>query len=130
MNDPIEPNAPQPQELRCNQGAAFPLPLGFYNPINGSDPPQPDLTSPLDLTGYSWNAGVFDSQTKRRAPMIVAFTVTTDDLAHGLISLHLTAAQTLALTQGDYYYDLKGTPPGGEPTYFMAGTFMVLGRKS
>lgn len=125
MNDPIQPNAPVVQPIECNQGADFMLPLTFYNPnADGT----PNLASPYNLTGYSFAMSVWDTEAKRSAS-IVTVTVTNTNLALGQITLSLTNAQTAAIVQGDYYYDLAGTIAGTK-YYFMAGAFRVFGRKS
>src|SRR5947209_3763013 len=44
--------------LEVQQGATLALIFGWYNPLPNVTPPQPDLTSPVDLTGWTARAQV------------------------------------------------------------------------
>lgn len=124
QNDPIRPNAPFDQPLQCDQGANFTLQLTLCNPdANG----QPNLASPLNLTGYT-----FAAQVKERAgkgKLVATITVTPTDLAHGVITLAMSSETTATLVQGDYYYFLSGSigaAPNDSTLYFLTGGFSII----
>ena len=82
---------------------------------------------PVNLTNYSADMQV---RAATDTAVIVEFSTATGgatiDAAYGRINLHLTAAQTAALTSGTYQYDLNLTNNTDGSVYkILQGTFVV-----
>jgi hypothetical protein len=119
----VTPNAPAALDITAQQGGDLWVPLTLCNPDGGGNP---DLSSPYNLSGYTFTGMIRKTQAITGA-VVVALTVVSVDLPHGKIGIKLTNAQTAAITAGDYFCDVKGTI-GGFEILFTAGKFTVTGR--
>lgn len=104
------------------QGDTWTCQAGWYNPIAGVNPPQPDLNSPVDLTGYTAKLQV---RPAPGMPAVLSLTSTppaglTINDAEGTIDIVATAAQTGDITPGAYLWELELTSPGGAVTTIVA----------
>ncbi len=125
MLDPITPQAPFIVPIEAQQNSTLSFNVQFCNPdANGN----PDPTNPINLTGYTFVGSVWPDQASRSAA-IVAITVTVTAATTGWVNVAVTAA-AMAISQGEFYYDIAGKVGTADPQYFMAGTFKVTSRKS
>lgn len=75
------------------------------------------LTFPYDITGYT-----FAAQIKSKTGTTVATYSVAVNVPAKTAAFTLSAAVTTGITAGAYLYDVKMTPPGGDPTTVMGGT--------
>ena len=75
----------------------------------------------INLTGYTFDA---DVREDFGAAVVETLTCTVTDAVSGKLTLSLTAAETLALTQGEYVWDLK-LKTGGSSYFYARGAFTV-----
>jgi hypothetical protein len=100
--------------LVIEQGATLTRTFLWCNPVEGSDPPEPDLLNPISVVGYTARL-----QIRRRVTDADALlTLTTDSNggitivgAAGTVSITLTAAQTTALDFATGVWDLELISP-------------------
>lgn len=96
----------------------------WYLNVTYNDP----NSTPIDITGYT------ASMQMRTSPLAATAVLTLDDVtgititgASGLLELHATAADTAAITNGRYSYDLEITSPASPAvvTRLIEGTIIV-----
>jgi len=76
----------------------------------------------INLTGYTAKAQV--RPTKDSTTLTVEFTVVQVDV-EGKVTLSLTDAQTLALAEGHYWWDLELTNPSGLRQNYVEGAVYI-----
>ena len=82
-------------------------------------------TTTIDLTDYAFKAQVrssFASET-----VIAEIDISTTDAADGKIDLSIAAADTLTLTAGSYYWDLRVTDGDGAVARWVSGSVTISG---
>ena len=79
------------------------------------------LTASIDLTGYTFDGGVYDSNWKR----IADFTITPVDLPNGKVEFSLTPTQTLTLGIQTLNYDMRWIDGSGKQRTLAAGIFDI-----
>lgn len=82
----------------------------------------PQVTFGLNLTGYTFTAGI----TTTAGSSVVSLTTALADAAIGVVTCSLTATQTAAITPGRYVWYLQWTQPGGAKFTPLAGFVEVL----
>ena len=105
--------------LTLDQGADAPESFVWTT----GDVPNGVTPTPVDLTGATAAFNV-RAQQSPLATSLLAITPTLGGSA-GSITFTVTAAQTLSLPAGQYYYDIFITFPSGTIAKFLAGTFVL-----
>jgi len=82
-------------------------------------------TTTLDVSDYTFRAQIRATDTS--TTVIALFTIDTANAATGNIVLRLTAAETLALTAGSYFWDLRCVDASGVVSRWISGTAKVAG---
>lgn len=115
----------QPVPLTRKQGDTWAWQIGWYQPIPGSNPPRPDYTNPINLTG--WTAKV---QLKRAyADTVPALALTspsgglTVDGPNGAVSVLASFALT-DIVPGRYLWECEVTNGTARET-IAEGPFIV-----
>ena len=80
---------------------------------------------PVDITGYTADMQVRDVSNNLITELSTANGRITLTSALGTVNLTLTAAQTAALTVGNYNYGLNLTSPGGIVYQIIQGAFII-----
>jgi len=83
------------------------------------------FSTTLDVSDYTFQAQIRATDTS--STVIATFTIDTTDAATGNIVLSLTAAQTLALTAGSYFWDLRCVDANSVVSRWVSGTATVAG---
>ena len=99
------------QNLYIDQGADFSVDIGIYD----------DFNSPWDLNGYTGESKIKKSYYSSTS---TPFTVTVN-AATGTVTLALTAANTSALSEGRYLYDVVITSAAGTKTRVIEGLVTI-----
>jgi hypothetical protein len=109
----------------------------YYNPIPNSNPPAPDLTNPVNLTGYSAKMQIRTSKSQIGNTLLATLaTGATPDGSPGnsgritlggsagTVSPELLAAftETMQAWVGDAYWDMELISPSGGKPCFAYGT--------
>lgn len=81
--------------------------------------------TPMDLTGYVFEAEIRPSYGS--STLIETFNMDNDQLATGSLIMYLTSAETLPLTPGAYYWDLKVTLPDSSVERWVTGNVEIKG---
>ena len=109
---------PPAVNLFCKRGVEFSLGTTRYD--------DQAETQPTDLTGYTAQMQVREED----GDLVVELTDANSRIllggTLGTVDLVLTAAETLALTAGDYDYDCVLIDVGGVKTLFLTGKFHVI----
>lgn len=115
--------------LEMKQGDTWSLTLTWYQPLPGTT--QPDLTRPVDITGYTARL-----QVRRHlgdsAPPVLALTSSPPaglvvDGSAGSVTARASPAQTLPIPAGPWYWECEITD--GTDTHTLAeGPLMVRGQ--
>lgn len=117
----------QPVPLTRKQGDTWAWQIGWYQPIPGTNPPRPDYTRPVDLTG--WTAKV---QLKRAyADTVPALALTsspavglTVDGPAGTVAVLASFALTEVIAPGRYMWECEVTN-GTDRETIAEGPFVV-----
>ncbi len=101
-----------PVPLIRKQGDTWRWQVAWYAPIPGSNPPKPDYTNPVDLTG--WTAKVQLKQSYEDTTPALALTSSpaagcTIDGPNGLVSIVASFTLTSAITPGRYLWECEVT---------------------
>lgn len=114
-------------DMLIDQGATWQATVGWYNRVANSDPPVPDYTSPVDLSGFTARLDVRAYAGAPDPPLASITNVAgiVIDGPNGLLALTLSAAQTAALPAGVSVYELEVTSPGGVRTRLSAANAVV-----
>ena len=99
------------QNLYIDQGADFSADIGIYD----------DFNSPWDLNGYTGESKIKKSYYSSTS---TPFTVTVN-AATATVTLALTAANTSALSEGRYLYDVVITSAAGTKTRVIEGLVTI-----
>jgi hypothetical protein len=105
--------------MTCYQGATF-------NPIFVSTIDD----TPVNYTGYTGKMQVRRYQ-KDDSDLIITFSTASNSLSltsAGWVAPYATAAQTTALEQGNFFYDIELTDSSGVVTRYLQGRFTVDGQ--
>ena len=82
-------------------------------------------TTTIDLTDYAFKAQIRSSFTS--ATVIEEIVISTVNAATGQIDLTISAADTLPLTAGSYYWDLRVTDGDGAVDRWVSGSVTISG---
>jgi hypothetical protein len=91
--------------------------------ISGSFPSALYVATPIDITGYTIDADIKDTDT---LVQVATFTTSLITPTEGLAELSISPATTLALDPDVYAYDVSLTSPGGERYYWLSGNATVV----
>jgi len=83
------------------------------------------VTTPLDITGRTYTSSV---ATGRGGTVVATPTVTVDNAALGMLTVSLTDAQTDALVNATYIWDLVENPTTTSESTLIVGRMTVSGR--
>jgi len=81
--------------------------------------------NPMDLTGYTFEAEIRPSAGS--STLTETFHMDVEQLPTGSLIMYLSDAETLALTPGAYYWDLKVTLPDESVERWITGNVEVKG---
>lgn len=109
------------------QGDTWPLQVNWYNPLPNVVE-KPDLTKPIDITGYNATLQVSTDSSADTALLTLtsspAAGLTVNGPA-GQVSAHATPAQTLALPDGHCWWGME-VSNGTDKYTLAAGPLFVL----
>ena len=88
----------------------------------GTIPVSLSASKPISLAGLTLDADIINAATDTQA---TTFTISVTDSQNGLIQLYLSPATTLALSVGEYRYDLSLTDASGDRFYYLTGNINV-----
>lgn len=81
------------------------------------------VATPIDITGYTIDADIKDTDT---LVQVATFTTALITPTEGLAELSISPATTLGLDPDVYAYDVSLTSPGGERYYWLSGNATVV----
>lgn len=107
--------------IEIRQGRTWTLQVGWYNPKPLVSPIQPDMTRPIDITGYSAKLWIVPDDDHTDTPALV-LTSPSGGLVvtgpAGTVDIRATSVQTLTLAEGFWWWELEIT--NGTDTYTLA----------
>ena len=86
-----------------------------------------ELGNPIDLTGFVIDADITDSSDNN---IIATFNHAFVDAANGVFDLILPKTTSVALTPGNYGWDLSLTSGIGERQYYLTGQLTIIRTRS
>ena len=97
--------------LKMKQGDTWKVTLQRFQPIPGTNPPQPDPTRPVDITGYTARLQVKRDATDPGQPVLAlssgaGITVTG---SQGRVDVRATPAQTALIDAGRWVWECEIT---------------------
>lgn len=110
-------------DLTIDQGVGFAITFVYCKAVPGSNPPAPDPTQPVDVTGWTAHMQI---RPGYEGPVLVDLTDTSGIAvggADGFFTVTVTGQEAAQLTEG--IYDLLATPPSGQPEKVAAGAVHV-----
>lgn len=118
---PVISNVPATLDLEIYQGTSVSIPFQAR-----------DASGPINLTGYLIRAQI--RKTRLSEEVVQTFSTTITNVAQGLFSIFLNAAQTAAITCGEkptsslsrYVWDLEMESPEGFVTQLRQGAVSVV----
>ena len=104
-------SAPATKDFEIQRRATFPIDITFKT--NGS---------PVDITGYTFAASVFN---KERTESYGNFSVTYVNRSQGKVLFKLTPEQTAAFIPNELEYDIKYKQPNNDEFYLLEGKLII-----
>lgn len=96
--------------------------IALTTTADGSYPVAFTAAKPLDITGYTIDADIKETDTLTQ---LATFSVSVTSDVNGSFELSLSPAVTAGLQAGMYGYDLYMTATGGDRYYYLRGSVMV-----
>lgn len=115
--------------LEMKQGDSWALEVGWFNPVAGTVD-TPDLTSPVDITGYTARLQIRRSIKDTGTPMLNLTSPSGGlvvDGPNGTVSALATPTQTAAVAFGSCYWEVEIT--NGTNTYTLDSGLMTVERQ-
>jgi hypothetical protein len=106
-------------DLDVDQYAAWSGTVVYCNPIPGSNPPQPDPSNPVNVTGWQATLTIRQSISGRVLMVLTQGAGITVGTTNGQFALAMTGAQTGQLVNG--VYDLLAGPTDSTPQRIAQG---------
>lgn len=91
--------------------------------INGTFSTALYVSTPIDITGYTIDADIKDTDT---LVQVATFTTSIVTATEGLAELSISPATTVGLDPDVYAYDVSLTSAGGERYYWLTGNVTVV----